>query len=490
MLDLQTCEQARLARDARFDGLFFIGVKSTGIYCRPICPARTCKAENVIYYPSAAAAAAAGFRPCLRCRPEAAPHTPAWNGTSATVARALNLIREGALNANSVEALSARLGMSARHLRRLFQQHLGASPAEIAITERLLFAKQLVTETDQPMTDIAFASGFGSIRRFNAAFRKIYGQPPSGLRRRMAAEQAAKAFFECSLTLPFRPPYNWPAMIAFFRKRAIPGVELVDDTSYCRSIRLGQTRGALRVELAPGGQALMLKVRLNESTGLIHIVERVRRMFDLNAHMETIYGVLEQDPLLARSIDQNRGLRLPGTWDPFEAVVRAVIGQQISVAAARTVAERVAAQSGCRIDLDGDGWASLKYLFPSPEELCLADHTAWGMPAKRAATLAHLARLLADRTIGLEVGGSLKQFIRALTALPGIGEWTAHYMAMRGLSEPDAFPVRDLGIINALKTVDKRPSAKEILSRAENWRPWRAYAAIYLWHLKDKNDAL
>jgi AraC family transcriptional regulator, regulatory protein of adaptative response / DNA-3-methyladenine glycosylase II len=489
MLDLQTCEQARLARDARFDGLFFIGVKTTGIYCRPICPARTCRPENVTYFPSAAAAAAAGLRPCLRCRPETAPGTPAWNGTSATVARALNLIREGALNDTSVEALSARLGIGSRHLRRLFQHHLGASPAEIALTQRVLFAKQLVAETNWPITEIAFAAGFGTIRRFNAAFRKIYGQAPSSLRRRPAANRAAPPFFQCRLKLAFRPPYNWAAMLAFYRQRAIPGIEVVDDTSYRRTIRLGRTSGAIRLKLLPGSLALDLAVHLNDSAGLLQVVERVRRMFDLDAHMAAIYATLRHDPLLARSIAQHRGLRLPGAWDPFEAAVRAVAGQQISVAAARTVVGRIAALSGRPFDSDGNQ-PELRHYFPTPEELVAADHTAYGMPEKRAAAIKSLARAVSSGTLTLAITQGLPEFIGRMSALPGIGEWTAHYVAMRGLAEPDAFPASDLGILNALKNGDKRPATKEVLTRAEKWRPWRAYAAIYLWHLKERNDGL
>ncbi len=484
MLDQQTCEQARRSRDPRFDGLFFIGVKSTGVYCRPICPARTCKPENVVYYPSAAAAAAAGFRPCLRCRPETAPGSPAWNGTSSTVARALNLIREGALNGHSVEALSARLGVGSRHLRRLFQIHLGASPVEIAATQRVLFAKQLLTETDQRMTEIAFAAGFGTIRRFNAAFRKIWGQSPSSVRRRHVDVDASAAPFRCRLALSFRPPFNWPAMLAFYRQRAIPGIESVDETRYCRSVRLGRTCGVIRLEMAPDGRMLELAMSLNSSAGLLPMVERVRRMFDLSADMAAIYSVIGCDPLLARSIDQNRGLRLPGVWDPFEAAVRAVVGQQISVAAARTVVGRIATLSGPAFEPD-DNWPGLTHYFPSPGELLAADSSAWGMPEKRATTIKRLAHAVDSGSVALEVGTSLSTFIESLTALPGIGEWTAHYVAMRGLGEPDAFPASDLGILKALKTGDQRPDRQAIARRAGTWRPWRAYAAIYLWCLKE-----
>ncbi len=489
MLDRKTCERARLARDARFDGLFFIGVKSTGVFCRPICPSRTCKPANVVYYPSAAAASAAGFRPCLRCRPEAAPGSPAWNGTSATVARALSLIREGALNGRPVEDLSQRLGIGSRHLRRLFQLHLGASPVSIAATQRVLFAKQLLSETDRPVTEIAFAAGFGTIRRFNAAFRRIYGQSPSGMRRRQRSGGTSSAPFHCRLTLPFRPPFNWPAMLAFYRQRAVPGVESVGETFYARTIRLDRTTGVIRLEAAPGGTKLLLTLSLNDAAGLLRVVERVRRMFDLNADMAAIYRVLERDPLLARSIEQNSGLRLPGIWDPFEAAVRAVVGQQISVAAARTVTGRIAALAGREVETTEGGTGLTRY-FPSPRELAAADASAWGMPEKRAATIKNLADAVLAGKIVLQADESLSAFTRRMTALPGIGEWTAHYVAMRGLGEPDAFPAGDLGILNRLKSGPQRPGRREVARRTETFRPWRAYAAIYLWNLKETENGL
>ncbi|HMK34809.1 MAG TPA: AlkA N-terminal domain-containing protein, partial [Desulfomonilaceae bacterium] len=348
-VDTRICERARLARDPRFDGLFFTGVLSTGIYCRPICPARPPKPENIVYFPSAAAAAEAGLRPCLRCRPEAAPGSPAWNGTSATVSRALLLIRQGALNAGSLEDLAAKLGVGSRHLRRLFQTHLGASPKNLATTQKILFAKKLLTETDLSVTQIAFASGFGSIRRFNAAFSKTYGTTPSAIRRRNNGNQTTGSqLFQCSLTLSYRPPFHWQRMLGFFESRAIPGVEFVAGGAYRRTVRINATTGVISVAHAASENALVLTVALSDSRDLMSIVEKVRRMFDLDANMTAVHDVLAADPVLERSVGKQPGLRLPGAWDPFEAAVRAVVGQQVSVKGARTVIGRITAKAGPR----------------------------------------------------------------------------------------------------------------------------------------------
>ena len=308
LMNRDACDRARLARDPRFDGLFFIGVKSTGIYCRPICPAPSPRPENIVYYPSAAAAAAAGLRPCLRCRPETAPGTPAWNGTSATVARAMHLIRQGALDGGSVEDLAARLGVGARHLRRLFRQHIGATPKAIADNQRLLFAKRLVVETNMPITQAAFAAGYGSLRRFNAAFLKCVGRTPSQLRtNRPQASHHPESGFSCTLKLSYRPPYDWDRMLDFFQGRAIPGVEWVGDRVYRRTIRLSTNRGTIAVRHAPKGHALELDVCLTDSRVLMTVVGRVRRMFDLDANPQAIHQTLMPDPLLAERIRKVTG---------------------------------------------------------------------------------------------------------------------------------------------------------------------------------------
>ncbi len=479
-LDTQICERARLARDPRFDGLFFVGVLSTGIYCRPICPARSPKPENIVYFPSAAAAAEAGLRPCLRCRPEAAPGSPAWNGTSATVSRAMLMIRQGALNEGNVEDLAWKLGVGSRHLRRLFQAHIGASPKSLATTQRILFAKKLLSETDLSATQIAFASGFGSIRRFNAAFSKIYHTTPSAIRNRNnGGATTGTQPFQCALTLPYRPPFDWERMLGFFEQRAIPGVEFIADGVYRRTIRIKETSGVISVTHSTAGNALLLTVALSDSRDLMSIVERLRGMFDLDANMAAIHKVLAADPALEKSVAKYPGLRLPGAWDPFEAALRAVVGQQVSVKGARTTLGRIAAKAGPPYE-SADHPELLRF-FPTAQELNACDPGGLGMPEKRVQTVQALAKEVEAERLAFVVKGSLSDFIRQLTRIPGIGDWTAHYIAMRAMGEPDAFPANDLGIIRALRQGDKQLTLKQIRQRAEKWRPWRAYAAMYLW---------
>lgn len=480
-LDRKVCDRARMARDPRFDGLFFIGVKSTGIYCRPICPAPSPRPENIVYYPSAASAAAAGLRPCLRCRPETAPGTPAWNGTSATVARAMNLIRQGALDDGSVDDLANRLGLGARQLRRLFHRYIGATPKTIADNQRLLFAKKLVVETNMPITQAALAAGYGSIRRFNAAFRKGIGRTPSQLRKNRPHNRTRPASgVHCTLQLPYRPPYDWDRMLAFFQGRAIPGVEWVGDGTYRRTIRLSAGHGAIAVRHAPKGLALELEVCLTDNRELLAVVERMRRMFDLDANPQSIHRTLARDLLLECRVNNMPGLRLPGSWDPFETAVRAVVGQQISVKGAVTQLGRIARLAGD--PYDGDGGPLLTRLFPTASELAAADLATIGMPQKRKATIRLLSKKIASGELRLDTVGDLSGFVDSLTTIPGIGRWTANYVAMRALGEPDAFPASDLGIIKALTQGTTRPTVKQVMARAEAWRPWRAYAAIYLWH--------
>jgi AraC family transcriptional regulator of adaptative response / DNA-3-methyladenine glycosylase II len=487
MLDVQICERARLARDARFDGLFFTGVLSTGIFCRPICPAPQPKAKNVVYFPTAAAAAAAGLRPCLRCRPESAPGTPAWNGTSATVSRALALMRQGALDTGGLEGLAARLGVGPRHLRRLFVRHLGTSPMALANTQRVLFAKKLLAETQWPVTQIALSAGFGSIRRFNAAFRALYHRSPSTFRELTGRRPVVPAWFECTLTLPYRPPYDWPHMLAFFRARAIQGVEYVTVDGYHRTIRCHGGPGVLQVTHAPKGHGLVVKMALPDSRDLMALVDRLRRMFDLDANLEAVHQALTADPLLAPLVQQFEGLRLPGAWDPFETAVRAVVGQQISVKAARTVLGRIVERTGPPVALADT--PQLTRCFPTAEELLRADPAPAGMSGRRWQTLVGLARAVTDGVIDLRLHTDLEEFVRRLTRLPGIGPWTAQYIALRALGEPDAFPAGDLGLIQALACNGAKPTQGQLLARADAWRPWRAYAATYLWNSLGNNLA-
>lgn len=489
-LDRESCYRAIRTRDARFDGRIFIAVHTTGIYCRPICPARTPKLENVDFYPSAAAAQEAGFRPCLRCRPESSPDLAAWRGTSSTVTRALALIAEGALDGDeaAVDRLALRLGIGERQLRRLFHQHLGASPIAVAQTRRVLFAKQLIHETQMSMTAVSKAAGFGSVRRFNATFQGLYHRPPSALRRlKTHGAERHDSAAAITLKLSYAPPYDWEAMIAFLAARAIAGVEVVEAQRYRRTIALEGAHGTIEIAPIAGRSTLAATIRFPNVRMLPTIIARIRRVFDLGADIGAITAQLAEDSHLARLIAARPGLRVPGAWDGFELAVRAVLGQQITVTAARRLAGKLIAQHGEAFV--GEGLApgataqeGLCLIFPGPERLADVNFASLGMPRARATTLTALANsALADPRL-FEREHDLDGAIARLRALPGIGEWTAQYIAMRALREPNAFPAADLGLLRAMADVDgTRPSPAALLARADAWQPWRAYAAQHLW---------
>lgn len=456
-LSRTVCDRARLARDARFDGRFFIGVTSTRIYCRPVCPAAAApKPKNILYFPSAAAAAEAGFRPCLRCRPETSPGTPAWIGTSVSVSRGLKLIAEGALDEQGVEELAGRLGVGSRHLRRTFLRHLGATPVAVAQTRRVHFAKKLIDETELPMTQVAMASGFGSIRRFNATFQQLYGRTPGDLRRATARERSGHEAGVYTLRLGYRPPYNWTAMIGFLGPRAIPGVETITADEYRRTISLDGSEGFLSVRPVLAKHYLELRIQFPEPAALFRIVERVRNLFDLRADPAAVERHLKRDARLRQVVEAQAGMRVPGCWDGFEIAVRAILGQQVSVKAATTMAGRLVAEFGAS-----------PTLFPTPQALASADLTSIGLTKQRANSIRELASAVARGEVSFDASRGLEAFEEALVKLPGIGPWTAQYIALR-IGEPDAFPGGDLYL---------RGFRKE----SEAWRPWRAYAAMYLW---------
>ncbi|MFC5580041.1 AlkA N-terminal domain-containing protein [Rhodanobacter terrae] len=481
--DAHICEQARLSRDARFDGLFFTAVSSTGIYCRPVCPAPRPKRENVRYYANAAAAEAAGFRPCLRCRPELAPGNDQWQRGNHVVARALKLIEAGVLAEQSLDELASRVGIGARQLRRLFVERVGAPPISVHTTRRLLFAKQLLTETALPVTEVALASGFRSLRRFNAAFLQANRIAPRELRRHPRTAAGAALV----LRLGYRPPYDFEALLTFLRTRALPGVERVDEHSYARVFGPADAPGWLRLGAWPGGgHALQLELHCPQPTRLLGVVTTLRRMFDLDANPQAIADTFRHDALLGPLLARRPGLRLPGGWDGFEIAVRAILGQQISVAAARTLATRIVQRWGEA--LPSAPMAGLERLFPTPAALAQADLREIGLTATRAATISGMAQALLDGSVDFGAEQSLDEFVARWVALPGIGEWTAHYMAMRALSDPDAFPAADL-ILRRVATTDATPlSTKALALRADAWRPWRAYAVIQLW--RGASDAL
>jgi AraC family transcriptional regulator of adaptative response / DNA-3-methyladenine glycosylase II len=477
-LDHDACYRALAQRDSRFDGRFFTAVKTTGIYCRPVCPARTPQSKNVIFYPTAAAAQEAGFRPCLRCRPETAPDMGAWRGTSNTVSRALSLIELGALDQGDVAALAERLGLGERQLRRLFRQHLGASPIAVAQTRRVLLAKQLIHETRLPMAEIAFASGFGSVRRFNEAFLALFERAPGELRRSSGEDIAVQNDGELSLLLRYQPPYDWPAMLEFLRQRAIPGLERVADGCYFRALSLDGVQGSISIQ--PGEtNALRAGIRVSKLLLVPGIIARLRRVFDLAADPLAIAAHLAKDPVLAPLVAKRPGLRVPGAWDGFELAVRAVLGQQISVTAAVRLATRLVATYGEPLTAPV---GTLTHLFPRADVLAKADLTKLGMPKSRAATLSAVAAAVAADPEVFGANCGLEEAVQRLRAIRGVGEWTAQYIALRQLREPDAFPASDLGVMRALADANgKRPKADEVLARAESWRPWRAYAAQHLW---------
>ena len=509
-LDAGDCYRALSIRDARFDGRFFTGVKTTGVFCRPVCPAPVPKAVNCTFWRSAAAAQAAGFRPCLRCRPETAPGTPAWRGTAASVSRAMRLIEAGALDhGGSVDALADRLGIGSRHLRRLFEQHLGASPRAVAKLRRTLFAKQLIDETRMSMTEIAASSGFSSQRRFNACIREVYGRPPSALRRapKKNKKKAARAGAEGSasasrsaikpaaergnanhdqsmieLSLPYRPPFAWQALLDFFQARAIPGVESVSGGRYLRTIRMGSGIGSIAVGHDASRRRLRVAVRLSSPEGLIEIAARLRQLFDLDADADGIDRVLAQQAMLRANVGGCPGMRVPGAFDGFETAVRGILGQQVSVKGATTVAGRLAERWGTKLPKRLAQGDDLVWLFPTPRRLAKAQLEEVGIIRARAETIRNLARaVLADASL-LHPGKGLSEAIDRWVALPGIGPWTAHYVAMRVLREPDALPSADLGLRKAItKSGEKPRPPREVEIELDPFRPYRAYAAMRLW---------
>lgn len=476
MLDWRVCSRARLSRDARFDGKFYIGVLGSRVYCRPICPAPTAKEKNCRYFPTAAAAAEAGFRPCLRCRPESCPGTPAGMGTSNTVARALRLIGESGLDDGGVEWLADRLGVGSRHLRRLFVRHLGATPIAVAQTRRMHFAKKLIDETDLPMNQVAIASGFGSVRRFNAGIQKMYHRTPSQIRH-LARKTGIRTGDHYCFRLSFRPPYHWQAMLDFLAPRATPGVELVEDSVYRRTVSVNGIDGYFEVSLDEH-DALLVRIDFPDPRSLFGIVERIRAIFDVNADWSSITRTLRGDQMVGAIVNSQPGIRVPGCWNGFELAVRAILGQQVTVRGATSLAGRLTAEFGRTFR----GPTGLTYLFPSPEVLSNAKLTSIGLTTSRAETIRALARSVSSGRIKFEGVVDSDDFLRRLCELPGIGAWTAQYIAMRALGEPDAFPSSDLGLLRASAIA----SSRELESRAEPWRPWRSYAAMYLWRMASR----
>jgi len=473
-LDHETCYRALKTHDRRFDGLFFVAVKTTGIYCRPVCPARTPRPDYCRFFHLSVQAEKDGFRPCLRCRPERAPGRGPIDSLPRIVGRALRLLESGFLEENSLEDLAAHLGVTSRHLRRAIQVELGVSLVDLAQTRRLALAKQLLHETELSMTDIAFASGFSSIRRFNDLFRSRFGCAPSGLRK---GREAPRTGAPIRLQLEFRPPYDWQGILEFLGPRLFSGVEVIENGLYSRTVRIGTSTGWIRVSLAGERHALKVEVSLSLARHLMSITRRIRRLFDLDAHPGDIASVLGEDPRLRPLIEATPGIRVPGSFFPFETAIRTVLGQQISVKGARTLTSRLVTLLGEPIQTTIPGLERLPIV---PAALALAEPSrlqSIGLTRARTLTLVHLARAVEDGSLDLRITPAPEALYESLLSLPGIGPWSASYLAMRALGWPDAFPAGDLGLRKALGGGTPR----EIERLSEGWRPWRAYAAMLLW---------
>ncbi len=474
ILNPDHCYQAVLTRDARFDGRFFVAVKTTRIYCRPICRVKTPMRKNCEFFSYAAVAETAGYRPCKRCRPELAPGSSVMEISSQQARNALYYIGQDFLSEHSLAELGAKLGITDRQLRRVFHDEFGVAPVEFSQTQRLLLAKQLLTDSAMPVTDVAYASGFKSLRRFNALLKQRYRVSPTEFRKQQKKE-IPQHFTEFSFRLSYRPPFDWERLLDFLSRRVVPHVEAVQEGKYFRTVHVTRKDRNIagHLEVQHNADKQTLSVRLSDSLLPVcaPVLERLKRLFDLRADPAAISSVL------GKLAESRPGLRLPGSFDGFEMAVRAVLGQQISVAAASTLAGRLALRYGEPIQTP---LAPLTRLFPVPQRLASATVTEigrLGITGQRAKTLIALSQAATDGALHLEPGRRIEDTLQELGRIPGIGEWTSQYIAMRALSWPDAFPHTDLGIKKALAIVDP----KEILELAEKWRPWRAYAALHLW---------
>lgn len=475
-IDAAFCWQALYSRDARFDGRFFVGTVTTGIYCRSTCPISCGHPTHIRWFRSAAAADAAGFRPCKRCRPDTSPGSSAWFGTWAVVSHSLKLISQGALDEGNLEQLAERVGIGSRHLRRLFDQHLGASPLKIARLHRVNVAKSLITETDLPITEIAFSTGFRSIRQFNHSVQTTFRQSPTELRRLHGTSEGSVSERGIVIELPYRSPFSWASMIQFLGARATPGVEIIEDGFYRRTIEIDDTAGAIEVWDEPEHDRLLMRVILPKYDGLMQVVRRSRRLFDLGADAVHIGHHLGQYPRLSKMLAERSGLRMPGAWDGFELAVRAILGQQLTAVDAPTLAGRLVQGFGKPVDVPIRG---LSYLFPQPKILAEGNLRAIGVPQAQAKTIRSLAHALSVGSFSFDSSKGLEDTLARLRTIPGLDERAVCYIAMRSFGEPDALPYTENGLRQAVATDNRSISPTELLRTFETFRPWRAYAAMH-----------
>lgn len=479
--DFDTCYRALSSRDSRFDGWFFTAVSSTGIYCRPSCPARTPKRANVSFYPTAAAAQARGFRACKRCRPDASPGSPEWNVREDTVSRAMRLIADGVVDREGVAGLARRLHFSERHIHRELVAEVGAGPQALARAQRAQAARILIETTTLPFTEVAFSAGFASIRQFNDTIRAVFAATPTALRTARRGRSEVSPPGAVRLRLAYRAPLQAARLLRFLAERAVPGVEETNEGAYRRTLDLPRSTGV--VELRPGGDGhVACLLRLDDVRDLVAAVQRCRRLLDLDADAEAIDAALREDRRLRPLVDAAPGTRVPGSVDAAEIAFRAVLGQQVSVKGARTLAGRLVALAGKPLTAP-DG--SLTHVFPSADTLAGVDLSALGMPAARRGTLQALAEAVVSGAVSLDPGAEREETGRKLLELRGIGPWTAAYVRMRGLGDPDVFLAGDLG---AKKAMAKLGMRGDTAAATRRWSPWRSYALQHLWASLDPSD--
>jgi len=475
-LDFERCYRAVESRDARFDGWFITAVKTTGIYCRPSCPTPVRpKRENVSFYPTAAAAQLAGYRACKRCRPDASPGSPEWNVRGDLVGRAMRLIGDGTVDREGVAGVARRLSVSVRHLHRLLLTELGAGPLAIARAQRAQTARTLIETSTLPFTDVAFAAGFESIRQFNDTVREVFALTPTALRS-AAHRRGDVAEGALTIRLPYRPPLDWSALFAWLRARAVPGVAETNGRIYRRTMRL--PRGAGIVALEPIDTHIRCTLRLESMADLTSAVRQCRRLLDLDADPLSVVEVLSQDRRLGAIVRKRPGLRAPGAVDGTELAIQAILGQQVSLVAARTLATRLVTAHGDVLKIADP---TLRYLFPRAGAIADADLSTLGVPNTRRATLRALARAVADGDLALDPGADRAETYQQLMRVPGIGDWTAGYIVMRALGDPDTFLGSDLGIKKAGARLGLGDNLRAISEHAAAWRPWRTYATHHLW---------
>lgn len=485
MIENDIAYKALVSRDPRFDGIFFVGVTSTQIYCRPICPAKTPMHRNCRFFETAASAEKMGFRPCLRCRPELAPGTaPVDNAHRIANSIVCRMEQELPGDGVNLERLAKQFDLSSRQLRRIVQKELGVSAIDLLQTRRLLLAKQLLTETNLPIIQVAFASGFSSLRRFNDAFSKNYKMPPSRLRKAAANSQSVSEGATSTLQLTYRAPYDWETVLEFLSARKIKDVEHVGKNFYARTVRLGKYTGWIEITHAPEKRALLVTFTNSLTPALATLLGRLRDLFDLAARPDVIAKHLQKDTRLKAAVQKNPGLRVPGAFDGFEMAVRAILGQQITVKAATTLACRFAEAFGEKI---ATPFPELTRLSPLPDRVAKAtvdDIASLGIVSARAKCIICLAKAFTCGDLRLEAGANPEKAITQLVTLPGIGQWTAHYIAMRALRWPDAFPKEDIVVRKSLGGV----TAKQAEQLSQVWRPWRSYAVMHLWKTSNQRD--